>query len=37
MNLPPFEVERYFAKHEFTAPYLLCSSDPETTSVRELL
>ena len=25
--LEPFELERYFAKHEFSAPYLLSSSD----------
>lgn len=25
--LPPFKLERYFAKHEFSAPYQLCNSD----------
>ncbi|HWR12011.1 MAG TPA: aminotransferase class I/II-fold pyridoxal phosphate-dependent enzyme [Rectinemataceae bacterium] len=33
----PFELERYFAKHEFSARYLLCTSDCESMSIRELL
>ncbi len=37
MNLPPFQLERYFAKHEFSAPYLLCSSDLESVAVGDLL
>lgn len=37
MRIPPFELERYFAKHEFAAPYLLCSSDCESISVKELV
>ncbi|OLN30574.1 aminotransferase, classes I and II [Desulfovibrio sp. DV] len=37
MNLPPFRLERFFARHEFTAPYLLCVSDGESLSVAELL
>ncbi|WP_250493417.1 aminotransferase class I/II-fold pyridoxal phosphate-dependent enzyme [Caballeronia sp. GAWG1-1] len=37
MNLTPFKLERYFAQHEFTARHLLCSSDPESMSVRDLL
>ena len=37
MRLEPFKLERYFAKHEFSAPYLLCSSDCESLEVRELL
>lgn len=37
VKLEPFKLERYFAKHEFTAPYLLCSSDCESMEVRELL
>src|SRR5579871_1456664 len=37
MNLRPFALERFFARHEFSAPYLLCASDPETLSLRELL
>jgi aspartate/methionine/tyrosine aminotransferase len=35
--LPPFEIERYFAVHEFAVPYLLCASDVEGLSMRELL
>lgn len=35
--LPPFEIERYFALHEFAVPYLLCASDVEPLSLRELL
>ena len=35
--LPPFEIERYFAVHEFAVPYLLCASDVEPLSLRELL
>ncbi|KVU43893.1 aminotransferase [Burkholderia ubonensis] len=37
MNHTPFKLERYFAAHEFTAKHLLCSSDPESMSIRELL
>jgi aspartate/methionine/tyrosine aminotransferase len=37
MSLPPFALERFFAKHEFTARHLLCCSDCETVSVAELL
>lgn len=37
MNLPAFRLERYFAKHEFTARYLLSASDCETWSLEELL
>jgi aspartate/methionine/tyrosine aminotransferase len=37
MNLPPFKLERYFAKYEFNAEYLLSSSDCESMSVAELL
>jgi aspartate/methionine/tyrosine aminotransferase len=37
MNHIPFKLERYFAAHEFTAKYLLCSSDPEAMSVKDLL
>lgn len=35
--LPPFRLERYFARHEFCAPHLLCVSDGETLSIAELL
>jgi aspartate/methionine/tyrosine aminotransferase len=37
MNLPPFKLERYFAKYEFNTQYLLCSSDCESMSVADLL
>ena len=37
MNLPPFKLERYFAKYEFTTEYLLCSSDCEAMSIGDLL
>jgi aspartate/methionine/tyrosine aminotransferase len=37
MRIPDFQLERYFARHEFTARLLLCSSDCETLSVEELL
>jgi aspartate/methionine/tyrosine aminotransferase len=34
---PPFALERYFARYEFSARYLLCSSDAEAMPVNELL
>ncbi|MGB2963006.1 MAG: aminotransferase class I/II-fold pyridoxal phosphate-dependent enzyme [Anaerolineales bacterium] len=37
MRLNPFKLERYFAKHEFSTPYLLCSSDCESIELRDLL
>ena len=37
MKPSPFKLERFFAKYEFKAPYLLCSSDPESFSIEELL
>lgn len=37
MQPTPFKLERYFAQHEFTARHLLCSSDPESMSIGELL
>lgn len=37
MNLRPFALERFFARYEFSARYLLCSSDPESMPLRELL
>jgi len=33
----PFLVERFFAKHEFSAQYMLGSSDAESWTARELL
>jgi aspartate/methionine/tyrosine aminotransferase len=37
MNLPPFKLERYFAKYEFQTEYLLCASDSESMSIADLL
>lgn len=37
MNLPPFKLERYFAKYEFNTEFLLCSSDCESMSIADLL
>ncbi len=37
MKLDRFRLERYFARHEFSAPYLLCSSDCESMELGELL
>lgn len=37
MRLEPFRLERYFAKNEFSAPYLLCASDCESMELRDLL
>jgi aspartate/methionine/tyrosine aminotransferase len=37
MDLPPFKLERYFAKYEFNTEFLLCSSDCEAMSVADLL
>ncbi|MBU6152412.1 MAG: aminotransferase, partial [Chloroflexi bacterium] len=33
----PFELERYFARWEFTAPFLLSASDTEPLAMSELL
>jgi aspartate/methionine/tyrosine aminotransferase len=37
MKIKPFHTERFFATHEFTAPYILCASDCESLTVDELL
>ncbi len=37
MKISPFQLERYFAKYEFSAPYLLCTSDCEPLTLKELL
>jgi aspartate/methionine/tyrosine aminotransferase len=37
MNIKPFHTERFFARHEFTAPYILCASDCESLTVDDLL
>jgi aspartate/methionine/tyrosine aminotransferase len=35
--LAPFKLERYFARWEFTAPYLLCTSDIQGYPLKDLL
>lgn len=37
MKIEPFALERFFARHEFSARYLLSSSDCEALSMSELL
>ncbi|MBN1936706.1 MAG: aminotransferase class I/II-fold pyridoxal phosphate-dependent enzyme, partial [Anaerolineae bacterium] len=37
MKLPPFKLERYFARYEFAVEHLLCCSDCESMAVGELL
>lgn len=37
MKVSPFKLERYFDKYEFSAPYLLSSSDCEPFQLNELL
>jgi len=37
MKIKPFALERYFAKYEFSAPYLLSCSDAEPLTLKELL
>ena len=37
MNIAPFELERYFAKYEFSSRYLLSASDCESLPMPELL
>jgi aspartate/methionine/tyrosine aminotransferase len=37
MKIAPFKLERYFARYEFKAPYLLSSSDCEAVSIGDLL
>ena len=37
MSLPPFKLERYFARYEFNTEFLLCSSDCEAMTVGDLL
>ena len=37
MEIATFQLERYFAKHEFSARHLLSSSDCEALSMMELL
>jgi aspartate/methionine/tyrosine aminotransferase len=37
MKMPPFRLERYFAKYEFDVEYVLCCSDCESLAIRDLL
>jgi aspartate/methionine/tyrosine aminotransferase len=37
MKIKPFALERFFAKYEFSAPYLLSCSDAEPFTLKELL
>ena len=37
MKIPPFKLEEFWKKYEFTTPYLLCCSDAETWGVEELV
>ncbi len=37
MKIKEFKLERYFTRFEFSAPYLLSSSDCESLSIKELL
>jgi aspartate/methionine/tyrosine aminotransferase len=37
MQISPFRIEQFFGKYEFTAKYLLSSSDAESHSIGELL
>lgn len=37
MKIKPFALERYFARYEFSAPYLLSCSDAEPLTLAELL
>jgi hypothetical protein len=37
MRIDEFKLERYFAKHEFDARYILCASDCESFSISEIL
>lgn len=37
MKLPHFKLERYFARYEFNSPHLLCCSDCESFTIKEIL
>jgi aspartate/methionine/tyrosine aminotransferase len=37
MQITPFRMEEYMGKHEFSAKYLLSSSDAESQTIQELL
>jgi aspartate/methionine/tyrosine aminotransferase len=37
VKLPPFRIEKYYERHEFTTRYMLSSSDCESRAIGELL
>lgn len=37
MKIQPFKLERYLAQYEFSAPYLMCCSDCEPLTLKEVL
>lgn len=37
MKIPPFKLEEFWKKYEFTAPHLLCCSDAESWKLSEIL
>ncbi len=37
MQIPPFKLERYFARYEFNVDYVLCCSDCESLAIQDLL
>jgi aspartate/methionine/tyrosine aminotransferase len=37
MNLPPFRIEQYYERHEFTTRYMVSSSDCESWTLQKLL
>src|SRR3954447_6333805 len=37
MELTPFRIERFYARHEFTTRYMLSSSDCQSRTIGELL
>ncbi len=37
MKLRDFKLERFFAAHEFEAPFVMCSSDCESFSIQKIL
>ena len=37
MRLPPFKLERFFARYEFNVEFVLCGSDCESHTIKELL
>lgn len=37
MKIPPFKLEEFWKKYEFTSPYVLCCSDAESWKLHEIL